>query len=233
MQTPNTHGQRCDLWPLDTVLCLGVGMTVQALRSAQADPKIILIGLNRCATTSFHRLFQDSGIPSVHWVDERGENLAHRMVTNISMGRKPLDGFGAVRAFTDIAFVNVRFMLDGARFFRELHAGYPDAYFLLNTRNRDDWITSRARHNQGRYLDRCCQANGQSADEVKQGWAHMYDVHHAEVQDYFDGNPRFLRFDIDRDDPKAVADWLSPDFDVNIAHWGHYNRGASKRARTG
>ncbi len=208
-------------------------MTVEVLHSAQTDPKIILIGLNRCATTSFHKLFQDSGIPSVHWVDQQGDNLAHRMMTNIAMGRKPLDGFGAVRAFTDISFVNARFMLDGTRFFRELHAAYPDAYFLLNTRDVDDWIASRARHGNGGYLERCCKANSQTADEVKQDWRRMYDVHQAEVQEYFAGNPRFLRFDIDRDTPQAIVDWLSPDFDVNIAHWGHHNRGASDRARTG
>ena len=212
---------------------LVLAMTVEKLQSGQSDPKIILIGLNRCATTSFHMLFQNSGIPSVHWEDDQGLNLAHRMVTNIAMGRRPLDGFGTVRAFTDIAFVNSRFMLDGARFFRELHAAYPDAYFLLNTRNRDDWIASRANHSGGRYLERCCKANGQTADQVKRGWAHMYDVHHSEVEAFFDDNPRFLRFDIDRDDPQNVADWLCPDFDVNIAHWGHYNRGASERARTG
>ncbi len=208
-------------------------MTVEVLRSAKTDPKIILIGLNRCATTSFYRLFQDSGISSVHWVDDQGDNLAHRMVTNMAMGRKPLDGFGAVRAFTDIAYVNARFMLDGTRFFRELHAAYPDAYFLLNTRDADDWIASRARHSKGGYLERCCKANGMCADDVKQGWRQMYDVHHAEVQAYFRGNSKFLRFDIDRDDPEAIADWVSPDFDVNVAHWGHYNRGASERARTG
>lgn len=208
-------------------------MTVELLKPTSGDPKIILIGLNRCATTSFHRLFQNSGIASVHWRDQKGDNLAQRMVTNIAMGRKPLDGFGAVRAFADIAFVNSRFMLDGARFFRDLHAAYPDAYFLFNTRNRADWIASRARHSDGGYLERCCKANDQTAEEVMQGWARMYDVHHAEVEAYFDGNPRFLRFDIDKDNPKSVADWLSADFDVNIAHWGHHNRGAPKRARTG
>ena len=214
-------------------MCLVSAMTVEMLQPTPSDPKIILIGLNRCATTSFHKLFQNSGIPSVHWVDGRDNNLAHQMVTNIAMGRKPLDGFGAVRAFSDIAFTNSRFLLDGARFFRELHAAYPDAYFMLNTRNRDDWIASRARHSDGKYLERCCKANGQTADDVKRGWSHLYDVHHAEVETYFDGNPRFLRFDIDEDSPQIVADWLSSDFDVNIVHWGHYNKGASERAQTG
>ncbi|WP_299080734.1 sulfotransferase [uncultured Ruegeria sp.] len=208
-------------------------MTVEVLHSAQSDPKIILIGLNRCATTSFHKLFQNSGIQSLHWVDGDGSNIAHRMVTNIAMGRKPLDGFGQARAFTDIAFVNVRFMLDGARFFRDLHRAYPDAYFILNTRNRDDWVSSRALHSGGAYLEKCCNANGLTAEEVKQGWAHMYDVHHAEVEVHFDGNPRFLRFDIDTDEPQIIADLLAPDFDVNTVHWGHYNRGASAHAQTG
>ncbi len=208
-------------------------MTIEALYPQESDPKIILIGLNRCATTSFHKLFQNSGIRSLHWLDEQGANVAQRMVTNIAMGRKPLQGFGAVRAFADIAFVNSRFMLDGARLFRELHAAYPDAYFLFNTRNRADWIASRSRHSNGGYLEKCCKANGLTAAEVKRGWAHMYDVHHAEVEAYFDGSERFLRFDIDLGDPQSVADWLSPDFDVNTVHWGHHNRGASKRANTG
>lgn len=209
------------------------GMTVELLQSKKTDPKIILIGLNRCATTSFHNLFQDSGIESVHWVDGQGDNVARRMVTNMAMGVKPLDGFGSVRAFADISFVNARFMLDGTRFFRDLHAAYADAYFLLNTRDRDDWIASRARHSKGGYLERCCKATGQTAAQVKEGWAHLYNVHHAEVEAHFEGNPRYLRFDIDTDSPQIIADWLAPDFDVNTAHWGHYNRGASKRARTG
>lgn len=197
------------------------------------DPKIILIGLNRCATTTFYKLFQNSGIPAVHWQDGKGRNIALRMMTNIAMGRKPLDGFGEVRAFTDMAFVSHRMMLDCARLFRELHQAYPDAYFLLNTRDKDDWLASRAQHADGSYLERCCKANGQDEDEVKSGWAQMYDVHHAEVMGYFAGNTQFMYFDIDRDDPRAVVNWLAPDFDVNLAHWGHYNQKAPKRVKTG
>ncbi|MFC3613038.1 sulfotransferase [Lutimaribacter marinistellae] len=208
-------------------------MTVRASETDEADPKIILIGLNRCGTTTFFKLFQNSGIPAAHWEDEFGNNLAQRMVTNIAMGRKPLAGFGGLRAFTDIAFVNARFMLDGARFFRELHTAYPDAYFVLNTRDKKGWLRSREQHANGTYLDRCCKANGMTVDEVRKGWSDMYDVHHAEVTAYFDGNPRFMRFDIERDEPQAVAAWLAPDFDVNIAHWGHYNRKAPKQAAIG
>ncbi len=208
-------------------------MSVERLEADEADPKIILIGLNRCATTTFYKLFLHSGIPAAHWEDEFGNNLAQRMMTNIAMGRKPLSGFGGLRAFTDIAFVNARFMLDGARFFRELHAAYPDAYFVLNTRDKAGWLRSREQHANGTYLERCCKANGMTVDEVREGWARMYDVHHAEVMAHFEGNPRFLRFDIEQDDPQVIADWLAPDFDVNIAHWGHYNQKSAKRVVTG
>ncbi len=198
-----------------------------------ADPKIILIGLNRCATTTFSKLFDASGIPAAHWDDGFGQNMAKMMMTNIAMGRKPLDGFGKIRAFTDIAFVSADVMIDGSRLFRDLHAAYGDAYFILNTRNKADWLASRAGHAHGGYLNRCARANGMTHDEVIQGWSAMYDVHHAEVEAYFEGNDRFLRFDIDRDDPQTVADFLAPDFSVNLAHWGHYNQQAPNRASLG
>lgn len=191
--------------------------------AAPCDPKIILVGLNRCGTTSLHKLFTQSGVASVHWQDEAGRNIARVMMTNIGTGRKPLDGFGATRAFCDIAHLSGDVLIDGGRLFRVLHAAYPDAYFLLNTRRVEDWVSSRARHARGSYLTRTCKATGLTAEQVQATWRRLFTTHIDEVTAYFADAPRFMHFDIDTDHPEALGDWLAPDFDIDPAFWGHHN----------
>ena len=136
--------------------------------------------------------------------------------------------------FSDIAYLDGRIMIDGARSFRELHAAYPDAYFFFNTRDKSDWIASRESHANGTYIERCAKVTGLDEASVKDAWAGMFDRHTADVEQYFaTAGARFLRFDLDRDSPQVIADWLAPDFELNMAHWGHHNRKTRARAHTG
>ncbi|NIY80505.1 MAG: hypothetical protein HWE33_16865 [Rhodobacteraceae bacterium] len=206
-------------------------MSVIDHKTGAARPLILQIGFNRCGTLSFHRLMEDNGIPALHWQEPEGRNVAQVMVSNLAMGRKPFDGFEGVRAFSDIAFLNGQMMIDGARLFRSLHAAYPDAYFFFNTRDKSDWIASRAAHANGTFLKRFCKMSGLDEAGAKAAWGEMFDRHTAEVQSYFAmADARFLQFDLDRDAPSKIADWLSPDFAVDASLWGHYNRKSQPRA---
>ncbi|WP_298495842.1 sulfotransferase [uncultured Maritimibacter sp.] len=195
-----------------------------APEAVDTDPKIFVIGMNRTGTTSLHRLFELSGVPSLHWRDQGGLHLMHAFMTNIALGLRPFDGFRGFRAFTDLSFLNGNQVIEGARFFRYLHRAYPDAYFLLNTRPMADWIASRLAHGGGHFIDNTRAASGYSQAHVCGLWERMRDTHEAEVETHFAGNPRFLRFDIATDDPQAIADWLAPDFDIDTAHWQVRNR---------
>jgi len=200
--------------------------------ATSSDPKIILIGLNRCGTTSLHRLFEGSGIPSLHWRDRNDRNLAQTMMANIALGMAPLAGFGDTRAFSDLSFVSRDVVIEGARFFPMLHRAYPDAYFILNTRPKDNWLASRKRHAGGSYMARYMAATKVPAEACEAEWSTQFDTHHADARAYFRGNPNFIEFDIERDAPQCLADLLTPDFTISPELWGQHNAGGPKRAAT-
>ncbi len=190
------------------------------------DPKILVIGLNRCGTHSLHKLFLGSDIPSLHWRrQDDNRNIARAMITNMALGRAPLDGFGPMRAFSDLNFLGRQIAIEGARFFRELHTAYPDAYFILNTRPVEDWITSRLGHSKGDFARGMARLGDLSIDDVVAHWRALFLRHDAEVRAYFEGNPRFLRFDITTDDPQSIADLLAADFAVDPTQWGQHGHG--------
>ena len=68
-------------------------------------PLVIQIGFNRCATLTFHCMMEANGIPALHWKEPDGRNIAQVMVSNMAMGRKPLDGFEGIRVFSDMAIL--------------------------------------------------------------------------------------------------------------------------------
>jgi len=81
--------------------------------------KYFVIGFNKSEDYTIHKLFIENGIPSQHWNHN-----------------KPWD--------TDdyMAFSNGTDYND----FKLLEKKYPNALFILNTRNLDDWLISRFKH---------------------------------------------------------------------------------------
>ena len=92
--------------------------------------KIFCIGFNKCGTTSLHELFKDMGLKSTHnatwwyWKDK--------------------DQFKNYDCFTDgyerytnkLTFPNLE----------NLENMFPDAKFILQTRDLDKWLISRLKH---------------------------------------------------------------------------------------
>lgn len=189
-------------------------------------PPILVIGFNRAGTTSLHRLFKRSGIRSAHWTHPDGRNLAITMVNNIALGLRPLARMEDVSAFSDMSHVGANIAIEGARFFRALHAAYPQAYFILNTRPLEDWIASRLAHSGGRFLERYAAATAMKPERVLSHWRAYHQRHQDEVMEHFAANPRFLRFDITRDDPALIRDLVAPDYEIDTAHWGVSNQGS-------
>ena len=106
--------------------------------------KIFQIGFNKCGTRTIHQYFCDNGIRSVHWDEGR---LAQRMFKNLSDGESLLAGYEEYDVFTDMEFLSESgVFLEGYKLFPFLAAQYPDAVFILNTRDRESWIRSRVSH---------------------------------------------------------------------------------------
>ena len=79
-------------------------------------PFIFIIGFNKSATTSLHKLFSDNGYPSVHW---DGGNLAKNSLINILNGKKIFTGYDdKYRIFSDFIFRNDKYVFEGNSLFQ-------------------------------------------------------------------------------------------------------------------
>ena len=151
-----------------------------------------MIGFNKCGTTSFHDYFQANDIRSVHW---RGNTLALALNDNLAAGRPPLQGMDDWTAYMDMICIpgspwgrsnsDHAPLIEGCRYFRELHRAYPDALFILNTRDPADWVRSRLQHDEGRfataYLEALAPEGVRSRRELERRWLEDWHQHHAET----------------------------------------------------
>ena len=118
------------------------GSAVQMV--SQLPFKIFQIGFNKCGTKTLHHYFSRNGIKSVHWDEGR---LAQRMFTNLATGKKLVAGYEQFDVFTDMEFLSKSgIYLEAYKLFPHLTSQYPEALFILNTRNREAWIRSRLEH---------------------------------------------------------------------------------------
>lgn len=186
-----------------------------------SGPRIFQIGFNKCGTTSLHRFFLANGLASVHW--ENGE-IALRFFARMARGEDPFADYPQAVAFTDMIKVRGS-LLEPYKHVDYIHRWYPDAYFILNTRNASDWIESRVKHG---LVPHYCEALGLPDEaSVRAYWLREWYHHHAAVLEYFAAMPeRLLVFDIDRDAPAKLARFLAPSWTLDPSRFGRHNRTA-------
>ncbi len=152
--------------------------------------------------------------------------MAHVLLNNLSLGRRPFEGYEDTVAFSDVSYADTQLYVEGCRFFRQLHAAYPDAFFVLNTRNVDAWLKSRGAHHSldGSLMKRVLSAGNLSVEDTTAGWRRMFEDHHAEVRAHFAESDRFLEFNIETDDPQVFVEFLQPTYELDLTHWGQRNK---------
>ncbi len=194
-----------------TVASRLLSMTVPAAitRTFRSRP-IFQIGFNKCATNSLCEFLTDSGISALHW---HGGALALRISRRIQAGQDPIKDFPTTIGFFDMVHNSPDALLEPYKQFEYLHSWYPKAIFLLNTRDREKWVSSRLAHeapnSRARLVTRYAQYLGIPEDEVPDFWRAEWDSHHALVRAYFRGSPNFLEFDIERDNPDKLRAFLA------------------------
>lgn len=178
-------------------------------RATRPDP-IFQIGFNRCGTASLHKFLFFSGIPSLHWVNEI---LAKRIMARIDLGQDPIMDFPRAIGFTDMIASRPGLLLEPYKRFDYLHRWYPNALFILNTRDRENWIASRTAHTFNDHEDGLIPiyANllGISEAQVPDFWRAEWESHHVLVRAYFRGAPNFLEFNIERDDSQKLISFIA------------------------
>jgi hypothetical protein len=192
---------------------------------------VIQIGFNKCGTRSLYRFFLDNGIPAIHY--QHGENgekvkpglIGLQMMQNITTGHRAFEGVENFRFYSDMTTPMFTGLFEGHFFFQYLHQSYPDAIFILNTRNLDDWIESRVNHGGDQVLRFREHFGLTSDDEVLDLWRRQWDRHHEAVRAYFKNRPdQLIEFDIDRDDGAKLAQALAGNYALDSDRWGHYGR---------
>ena len=179
--------------------------------------KIFQIGFNRCGTNSLAHFFHRNGYPAVHW--DRGK-LAASMLQNDLLGRPLLTGYDGYVFFSDMERAHSNYA--HVEYYQKLDAEYPGSRFILNTRDRERWLDSRCRFADGQYLQKACAFYGKPAANVRKIWSDAWDQHLENVSVYFAGRDNLLRFDIEREDGRALQVFFA-DLQLDPAHWSNHS----------
>lgn len=175
---------------------------------------VFQIGFNLCGTASICELFRVNGYEARAWA---GGALAEDIFHAKATGRTPLQGWPKARFFGDLESVH-RFdrpMLEAFREYRYLAVQFPQALFLLNERDPEDWLSARVCHNDGQYLRAHAQHLGLPPEEVLYHWMREQKKHVNGILAHFDKSDRLIRFDADTESLGDLADRLSKWFDFD------------------
>ena len=202
-------------------------------------PRIFLIGFNKCGTTSFHDYFKANNIASVHW---RANTLALALQHNQTSGQPLLTGIDQWTAYTDMICIpgspwgssnsTKAPLIEGCRWFKALHHDYPDALFILNTRDPFHWLQSRLSHDKGQfaaaYLQALAPEGVRNRRQLKRRWLHDWYQHHTEVMAYFEAHARkqLLVFHISESSEQQLNRFLRPHFAIEAGHFPHHHKSA-------
>jgi hypothetical protein len=210
------------------------------MRDPRLRPLMFQIGPNKCATTALYKLFDRSGVPSLHnrgrkYMRQKHQEIAEvnpqrRIYDNILRGVPPLDGLDSFSGFFDMEWANAEFLIENYKYFVKFAETYPNSKFILNTRNRNSWLQSKALHRDGLHLAAACERHGKTALEVISMWENDIDVHTKAVRRYFLDQPeRLLEFDVAKEPIEKLINFAEPEFDLDPSKWRRVN--ATNNAR--
>lgn len=196
---------------------------------AQYDGKIFGIGFYKTGTTTLFEALRVLGYATVNG-DKPGSypgaDDGATLIRRIDAGDYRLPTFELFDAFTDNPYF---------RIWREIHAQYPDAKYILTVRDEQRWIASCVSF----FRDRRVRpmrvwmfgphADPSRDEESRQAWLEAYRAHNTAVREFFRDRPgQYLEFD-----PTQEPGWerLCAFLDAPLPKrpWPHAN--ASKRER--
>ena len=154
--------------------------------------KIFCIGFNKTGTTTLHHTFLHVGLNSVH-----GHNWTRRSNEHIKANT-----FDINDAFTDGEMCDYVWL-------KEI---FPNAIFILNTRNLKNWLISRYNHVKiNKKRDRLWTDN--SGKAIKE-WILVRNNYHKKVLDFF--GKSILIMDIEKYSEQEVCKKLSKKIKIPI-----------------
>jgi hypothetical protein len=194
---------------------------------------IFQIGFNKCGTTSLYWLFKGSGYKALHSGGRRYRRRGNAAVSarhpqltifhNISAGLPPVTGLSEFSAFFDMEY-NKRdggVKIENFKFFDRFASAYPNARFILNVRDKRDWLRSREAHSGGFYMASAMKRHGYTRDQVTNRWGDEFDRHNDAVRTFFaHEQDRMLEFHIKNDPIENLVSFCAPLATINGEKWG-------------
>jgi len=185
--------------------------------------KVFAIGFYKTGTTTIYEALRILGFHAING-DKPGSypgaDDGATLLRQIELGDYRLPTFELFDAFTDNPYFHL---------WREIYTQYPDARYILTTRDEERWIESCASFYRNRRIRPMRvwmfgkHANPGDGAESRQVWLDAYRAHNAAVREYFRGRPGQL-LEID---PTRMREWGSlPGFldrPEPAAPWPHAN----------
>lgn len=192
--------------------------------------KIFQIGFNRCATTSLFEFFNKNKVPSYHFWGSKRRKLAKIMKRNFLNGAPILSSTDDKVFFSDMEDYIPQRLFAYSEYYQLMDKDYPDSRFILNVRDVNDWIESRARLHRGKVIDgEKKHSNVDKDEEVFDIWKNHYYSHIKNVKSYFKGRASdLLVFDIDSDPISKLIEFFKDDISLDPKHWRVTNRRNTK-----
>ncbi len=217
---------------------------------------IFQIGFNRCGTSSLAHFFEQNGYKAAHW--QNGTIAVGMELARVE--NKPLLTYcNEFDIYTDLEKVNMwrlpklkwrypifrkylnRTDVDienkppiyAYKYFKTLEKQYPNSKFILNAREKEDWIRSRLNLNKDNrkiiYRSCICGDNTHdSIDDLILCWGSEWDEHHKSVLEYFkDKNDKLLYFNIENDSIEKLIKFFS-ELKLEARYWGKKNETSIK-----
>lgn len=176
---------------------------------------IFQIGFNKCATMTLHTFFIKNNLKSLHWLlndnktpidniiinnkNKYNELIKNEHYTTLNL----LDGIDEYNVFTDSEEIRKNFKL--------LEKIYPEAKFILNIRDVNEWVCSRLNHQNGnytKYLNNVNKTNYTNEEFIKI-WKNEWIEHCDDVINYFENKKdKLLIYDIDKDNFDKIINFL-------------------------
>ena len=175
-------------------------------------PKIFCVGMNKTGTSSLHRFFRVRGLTAIH--DRAWTHYSH-----VENGKSYLNRY---QCYSDGDQPDIT----------RLRGWYPDAIFLLNTRDEEKWLISRIKHvfkrgqpGDAELAERFNSFSGMVGTyftdprRAIEGWIADKRIYEARVRNMLGGSDRFaeVRVTEDPDWTGRLDDFLTS-HDVRMDH---------------
>lgn len=175
-----------------------------------------------CGQERLVQLFRMNGFPSLCHEDGR---LAEDIVFAKARRQPPLQSHDDAWLVTGLYRSQPfwRPPLEAWREFAFLDQHFPQARFILTTRDPDSWLFDRLTRDKGAIARAHACHRGVAASALPDLWLAEWQAHLQAVQAYFGDDPRLIRVDLERETPQQLcqrlSDWLPLPNHPARRHW--------------